>query len=244
EEVGEKLPGIKDKYKLRTLNIIVDGETDTEQTIHVHGEVNPPGDTEAKKKPKKPKVKVGDKIQVMHGGDWSVDFLKITALINQYKFEASGKIDKEDVAKTLLAKDYQKDWRKYNPYKQGDAWEAIKNLNAWSSSKDASQTLSYRKHGHFNVPGGKNWHHIHEQGNGGSHTLGNLALVDSGLNQGFLNAYFRKPYDETGGLPLRQFLRGKDHSLHMEWGLRAIEAAGKTLTPNKNEGRGTYNEIE
>jgi hypothetical protein len=243
EEVQEKLPNIQKKYQLKSLTLLIDNDTDIESLIHVHGEVNPVTDTEKKKKPKKPPVKTGDKVQIIYNGDWSVDFIKITNQINQYKYEASGKIDKNQVSKTLFSKDYGKEWRKYNPYKTGDAWEAIKNLNAWSSYKDASQTLSYRKHARFNVPEGKNWHHIHEQNNSGPNTLPNLALVDSGLNQGFLNAYFTKSYPETAGLPLRQFLKGKSHAEHMTWGLKAIEAAGKSLTNNKDEGRGPYNEI-
>ncbi|MDD1617419.1 MAG: hypothetical protein CG439_2543 [Methylococcaceae bacterium NSP1-2] len=243
EEVQEKLPNIQKKYQLKSLTLLVDNDTDIESLIHVHGEVNPVTDTEKKKKPKKPPVKTGDKVQIIYNGDWSVDFIKITNQVNQYKYEASGKIDKNQVSKPLFSKDYGKEWRKYNPYKTGDAWEAIKNLNAWSIYKDASQTLSYRKHARFNVPEGKNWHHIHEQNNGGPNTLPNLALVDSGLNQGFLNAYFTKSYPETAGLPLRQFLKGKSHAEHMTWGLKAIDAAGKSLTSNKDEGRGPYNEI-
>ncbi|MBK7870270.1 MAG: hypothetical protein IPJ74_06060 [Saprospiraceae bacterium] len=104
--------------------------------------------------------------------------------------------------------------------------------------------MSYRKHGNFNVPPGKNWHHIHEQANAGPNNLGNLALTDANLNQGFLNAYFRKSYPETNNIPLRQFLQGKDHSEHMAWGLKAIAAAGKAVSWGKDEGRGPYNEIE
>ena len=245
EEVKEKLPTIKDKYKLNKLVLVSDSETETETTVHIHGEVNPVDDTGKKKKPKKLPVKTGDKVQVMHDGDWSVDYLKITAQANQYKCEASGKIDKNQISKTLLSKDYLKLWRKYNPYKTGEAWEAIKTLNDWASSyKDASQTLSYRKHGRFNVPPGKNWHHIHEQSNNGPNTVENLALTDAGLNTGFLNAYFRIARPGTGGLPLRLFLAGKDHATHMMWGLQAIAAAGKSLVRGKDEGRGTYNEVQ
>jgi hypothetical protein len=174
-----------------------------------------------------------------------VDFIKVTKQINQYKWEASGKIDTSRITRVLNAKDYGKKWRKYNPYKLGEAWEAIKDLSKWDQYKDASQALSYRKHNRFNVPPGKNWHHIHEQFNDGPHSVENLALVDASLNQGFLNAFFAKSYGErTNGLPLRQFLKGKSHAVHMKWGIEAIKKAGKTLNKSKDEGRGPYNEIE
>jgi len=241
-EIERALPAIKTHYRLTTIVLVEVAEGEDAVIDSVTATVNPTISSHKKKK-RKPKVKTGDKVQIMYNGDWSADFIKVTKQINQYKWEAGGKIDKNQVAKTLFARDYGTDWRKYNPYKTGDAWEAIKNLDAWSRSKDASQTLSYRKHARFNVPAGKNWHHIHEQGNKGPHTLPNIALVDSGLNQGFLNAYFTKIYPGTQGMQLRHFLRGESHEVHMEWGLRAIAAAGKTVTWNKDEGRGRYNEI-
>ncbi|MBK7870269.1 MAG: DUF4157 domain-containing protein [Saprospiraceae bacterium] len=121
EDIEQRLPAIKTKYKLSLLQLKVDAETESDVLLHVHGEVNPGDDTEKKKKPKRPPVKVGDKVQIMHNGDWSVDFLKITSQVNQFKYEAAGKIDKNDISKALFSKDYLKDWRKYNPYKTGDA---------------------------------------------------------------------------------------------------------------------------
>lgn len=244
EEIQAKLPAIKNTYQLVSLTLVIDEDAEAYVTLHVHGEVNPTTDTKKKKKPKAPPVNTGDKVQIMYNGDWSTDYLKITSKTNQHKFEATGKIDKNQLTKVLYSRTYLQDWRKYNPYKTGDSWEAIKSLNAWASYKDASQTLSYRKHAKFNVPPGKNWHHIHEQSNAGPNTMDNLALTDAGLNTGFLNAYFRVAYPETGTVPLRKFLAGKDHATHMMWGLRAIAAAKKTLVLGKDEGRGVYNEVQ
>ena len=244
EEVQAKLPAIKASHQLISLTLATDEDTETYVTIHVHGEINPVTDTAKKKKPKVPPVNIGDKVQIMYNGEWSVDYLKITSKTNQHKCEATGKIDKNQVTKVLYSRTYRQEWRKYNPYKMGDAWEAIKTLSAWTSYKDASQTLSYRKHAKFNVPPGKNWHHIHEQNNNGPNTVENLALTDAGLNTGFLNAYFRVAQPGTGGIPLRKFLAGKDHATQMLWGLQAIAAAGKMLVRGKDEGRGVYNEVQ
>ncbi|GFO54784.1 hypothetical protein GMSM_17910 [Geomonas sp. Red276] len=242
-DIEMALPAIKTRYKLTTIKLVEAAEGEEVIVDSVEVTINPTKGTHKKKK-KHPHLKTGDKVQVLYNDDWSVDFIKVTKQINQYKWEASGKIDKSRISRTLNARDYGKKWRKYNPYKVGDAWEAIRDLNVWSAYKDASQTLSYRKHARFNVPAGKNWHHIHEQANNGPHSVENLALVDAGLNQGFLNAYFTKSYPETRGVPLRQYLKGKSHETHMKWGRKAIEAAGKTLAKNKDEGRGRYNEIE
>jgi hypothetical protein len=241
-DIEKAFPEIKTRYKLTTIALVETAEGEDIIADVVQIAINPSKSTHKKKK-KHPHLATGDKVQVQYNDDWSADFIKVTKQINQYKWEASGKIDKSRITRVLNARDYGKKWRKYNPYKLGEAWEAIRDLSIWAAYKDASQTLSYRKHSRFNVPPGKNWHHIHEQSAGGPHSVENLALVDSGLNQGFLNAYFTKPYPETNGQPLREFLKSKGHDVHMLWGLKAIAAAGKTLSKNKDEGRGPYNEI-
>jgi hypothetical protein len=44
EEVGPKIASIKTKYKLTVLELVKDGADETEETDHIHGEVNPKGD--------------------------------------------------------------------------------------------------------------------------------------------------------------------------------------------------------
>lgn len=44
EEIRQRLPAIKAKYKLSALELVVDAATDEEETIHLHGEVNPKSD--------------------------------------------------------------------------------------------------------------------------------------------------------------------------------------------------------
>ena len=50
EEVTQKLKPIQAKYKLTRLDLVTDDRTETEETDHVHGEVNPPRDGKKQKK--------------------------------------------------------------------------------------------------------------------------------------------------------------------------------------------------
>jgi len=52
EAVRARLPGLKTKYKLSALDIIVDGEDAEGVTVHVHAEINPKKDGEKKKRKK------------------------------------------------------------------------------------------------------------------------------------------------------------------------------------------------
>ncbi|HKU49938.1 MAG TPA: DUF4157 domain-containing protein, partial [Nitrososphaera sp.] len=45
KELEEALPTIKTKYRLKSLNIVVDETTDEGQLLHVHAEINPKGDS-------------------------------------------------------------------------------------------------------------------------------------------------------------------------------------------------------
>ena len=60
ESIREQLPGIRSRFGLKVLNLVVDGEGEEDFTAHVHGELNPRGDTARKKVPKSAKTtKVG-----------------------------------------------------------------------------------------------------------------------------------------------------------------------------------------
>jgi hypothetical protein len=50
DEVKERLPAIKSKYKMTALELVVDSKDDTKETVHVHGEINPTGDTDNEEK--------------------------------------------------------------------------------------------------------------------------------------------------------------------------------------------------
>jgi hypothetical protein len=242
EEVEDKLPSIKKKYRLISLSLEIDNSTEEEDSVHVHGEVNPKGDT---KSYKKAKLKKGKLIQIKDGSDWSADALKISKIFNQSKFEASNKTG--NIVRELYLKDRNITWRIYNPYKQGEAWVAIRDLSVWSNYNDARQALNYRKHKDFRNPSGKDWHHIIEQSNTSNvtHSVDNLALVDSGLNRGALAKYFeRKDFRETGGLPLRKWLETKSKDIAHEWGLNAIEFIGKTIVRKQDDEGREYQELE
>ena len=47
-EIRTKLPALKGKYSLKVLDLVVDSRHGAKATVHVHGEVNPTGDTEKK----------------------------------------------------------------------------------------------------------------------------------------------------------------------------------------------------
>lgn len=241
EDVTLKLPDIKKKYQLAELKLVIDQDGAEEDTVHVHGEINPQKDTGRIKKRKK--VKKGTLIQIMDSGKWSEYSLKVTKVVNQHKFYAKAKSQNEEVFEN---KQLDITWRKFNPYKTGEAWEAIIDGSEWSNYGDARQVLNYRKHKQFQNPPAKDWHHIVEQSNktNTEHSVVNLAIVDENLNRGFLNQYYDKQYPETGGLSLRDWLNTtQTKEVARYWGLRAINAMGKSII-TKNDTRGKFQEIE
>jgi hypothetical protein len=60
DEVKERLPAIKSKYKMTALELVVDSKKDTTETVHVHGEINPTGDTDKEKKEITKTIRPGD----------------------------------------------------------------------------------------------------------------------------------------------------------------------------------------
>ena len=46
EEVKKRLPAIKDKHKLVSLELVVDNQDGNKETVHIHGAVNPESDTD------------------------------------------------------------------------------------------------------------------------------------------------------------------------------------------------------
>jgi hypothetical protein len=129
----------------------------------------------------------------------------------------------------LQAEDFGTTWRKYSPYKQGEAWAKIKKESGWANYADARQAWNYRAHRQFSNPANKDWQHIHEQSNKGPNTVENLALVDSDLNRNDLNHYFSKRYPFTGRLTLRQYLKSQSAEENTKRGLIAIAELGLTL---------------
>ena len=242
EEVSEKLPGIKKKYNLVELKLVVDKTDEEEDTVHIHAEVNPKRDTYRIRKRKK--VKIGTLLQIMDNGKWSDYSVKVTKVINQYQFYANAKDQPEKVFRN---NDLDITWRKYNPYKVGEAWEAIKDLPKWNNYPDARQVLNYRKHKTFHNPPAMDWHHIVEQNHPDTeNSVKNLAIVSENLNRGFLNQYFLKEYEGAPGLAgyrLRDWVKTQPKDVAYQWGLKAIIAAGKRLVL-KDEPRGKYQEIE
>ena len=65
DKVKSRLPGIKNKYKLSKLELVIDSESGDEETVHLHGEVNP-----VKDKPKH-KVKKGGPDSIISQQDLS-----------------------------------------------------------------------------------------------------------------------------------------------------------------------------
>jgi len=241
EEIRDKLPAIRAKYKMTSLEIAVDEKTEARSVVHFTGEVNPRGSSPKRTIPADPKVQVDDEIQVRSGSKWAL--CKVTGVtdthLNYLGHDAVGKI-----SGTLQLAGMNTSWRKYRPeanYKTGAAFEAIRTLSTWSNFADARQVLSYRAHGSFNVPPGKNWHHIHENSAGGAHAVANLALATAGQNQDF-NVWFARAQRGTGGLSLREFLKSQGADVHRTWGLDCIAKHGLSVRLS-DQGRGPYQEI-
>ncbi|MGH8684593.1 MAG: hypothetical protein ACREUM_04500, partial [Nitrosospira sp.] len=245
EAIKGKLPGIKSRYRLTTLDLVIESHHDRFDYAHAEGTVQR-SKTKTEKIPNEakepPKVAVGDIIEAKYGRNWAIS--EITAIKGEF-IEYFGHIHSGPVGGTKRIDLYGETWRDYRPgrvYKVGKAFEAIRDLNDWRSYADASQVLSYRAHGKFNVPPGKNWHHIHEQHGGGANSVKNLALVDWRINQVDFRTWFGRPQLGTGNQPLRRFLQGQSEDVHIEWGLRCIKAHGLQVV-QKNQGSGPYQEI-
>jgi hypothetical protein len=234
------LLGIRLRYRLTTLEPVRQGDV-----WAIHGAINPEDTkkTGLKAKTKEPPtLSVGDAVEAKWGNTWAIS--EVTALTEQ-TFSYTGHTHRGPVSGTTRLELYGQTWREYKPgrtKKVGEAFEAIRNLSEWTSYADASQVLSYRAHGKFNVPPGKNWHHIHESSGGGKNSVDNLALVGWRINQVDFNNWFARPQRGTLGQPLRQFLKGQGEQAHIDWGMRCIRAHGLSVV-KKNEGRGPYQEI-
>ncbi|MDQ2807423.1 MAG: hypothetical protein M3Z04_11015 [Chloroflexota bacterium] len=62
-QIRAKLPLIQAKYKMKSLELVIVKDTEAGETVHVHGEVNPTGDTTDANRPKEHSIyaeKVGD----------------------------------------------------------------------------------------------------------------------------------------------------------------------------------------
>jgi hypothetical protein len=190
-----------------------------------------------------PGLKKDDVIQVKSGGGWHI--AQVTDIVVGSHLMYYGHHDKGAMSGQLGLTGQDKTWRKYVPersYKVGKAFEAIRWEKEWVDYEDARQVLSYRAHGQFRVPAGKNWHHIHEASNLGPNSVANLALTDKNTNQRDFKLWFEQAHPGTGGLPLREFLKGQDPAVHISWGMRCITAHRLSVHPRDN-GRGPFQEI-
>lgn len=130
-------------------------------------------------------------------------------------------------------------------------------MSEWKNKEDARQVLNYRKHSKFNNPMGTptkenpegklEWHHIHEDNAKGPHSVKNLALTTRYLNGIKFNEWFTKPRGlfhgkSFDGMSVREFLRGKDATLHREWGMWCIKDH-KLRIHTGDHGRGRYQEL-
>jgi hypothetical protein len=241
-EIPGMLPAIRSKYQMQSLDMVIDQSDEQQATVHFVGAVNPRGDSQKRKVPNKPvKVEVGEKVQLRDGNSWALG--EVTG-VTETHFDFIGHGRGGEVKATLSLANVGTSWRKWKPemsYKTGEAFEAIRNLSVWSNFPDARQVLSYRAHGSFNVPPGKNWHHIHENSAGGAHSVQNLALATAGQNQDF-NVWFSRPQRNTGGVSVREFLRGAPADVHRMWGLDCITKHGYSVA-SQDQGRGPYQEI-
>jgi hypothetical protein len=191
-----------------------------------------------------PGLAEGEVIQVRTGGGWRM--AEVTQIVIGSHLKYYGHHEKGAMSGQLGLTGQDKTWRKYVPersYKVGTAFDAIRQLNDWGTNyADARQVLSYRAHGQFQVPTGKNWHHIHEQRNGGPNSVANLALTDANTNQVLFKQWFETSQPGTGGLPLCEFLKGQPPEVHRAWGMKCITAHRMRVEPRDN-GRGSYQEI-
>ncbi|MGH7511006.1 MAG: phage tail protein [Gemmatimonadales bacterium] len=241
EKLQDKLPRIRSKYRLTRLDLIVDKKTSEASVIHFVGEANPSGSTSKRTIPGDPNIKAGDDIQARSGSKWVI--CQVTEVTDTH-LQYLGHDEVGKISGLLLLTGVNKSWRKYRPeagYKVGAAFEAIRTLSTWTNFNDARQVLSYRAHGKFTVPPGKNWHHIHENSAGGAHSVANLVLATAGQNQDF-NVWFSRVQRGTGQLSVREFLRDQDASVHKTWGLDCIRKHGLSVRM-ADLGLGPYQEL-
>ncbi len=245
-DVERQLPGIKARHRLATLELVIDRREGSYDYAHAEGTVQRASTPTAKlPNPSKPppKVAVGDPVEVKWGNRWAI--CEVSALQGTDYFTYFGHLHSGPVSGTVRKDQFGKTWRDYKPgrtYKVGKAFDAIKDLSSWATYADASQVLSWRAHGRFNVPPGKNWHHIHERSAGGANSVDNLGLVDWRINQVDFKNWFGRAQAGTGGMPLRRFLRSAGPDVHLEWGIRCLKAHGLKVVM-RDEGRGPYQEI-
>ncbi len=228
------------------MSLVVERRDDQYEYLHAEATVQRTS-TPTVKKPLKPPpvVNVGDCVNTKYGKGWAIS--EVTA-VTPTTFSYIGHTNTGRVTGTTRLADYGRFWRDYKPgrtYKLGAAFDAIKDLSDWGANyADASQVLSWRAHGKFNVPPGKNWHHIHEHSGGGANSVTNLGLIDFKVNQVDFRVWFGRAQTGTGGMPLRQWLAqtGADPQEHLRWGLRCLAAHGYRVVP-RDQGRGPYQEI-
>ncbi len=189
-----------------------------------------------------PTIAVGDQIQVKSRNKWNL--ATVTEFVAGSHVGYTGETLQGRISGRLSANGLGRTWRKYNPamgYKSDEAFDAIKDLSAWASFPDARQVLNYRHHGTYSNPPGKQWHHIHEQSANGPNSVANLALSTSGQNADF-NTWYGRSQPGTGGLTVRQFLKGQAAEAQREWGLKCIRLHGLSIAM-KDLGRGPFQEI-
>lgn len=251
DRIQEALPGIKAKYRLATLDLVVDRDEGDYEVAHAEATVQrtgtPPGKVPKKARPT-PTLKVGDQITVLLGAKWYYSVVTEVGVDvgGQPGFKATAATNKSPTYVTKRLDTYQTSWREYNEgavYKTGFAWDAIKDLKDWGASyADASQALSYRAHGQFRVPAGKNWHHIVERNLGGPNSVTNLGLVDAKLNQDDFNRWWERPKPGTGRQSVREFVRNQDMPVKEQWGQKCLADHGLSARM-VDQGRGPYQEI-
>jgi hypothetical protein len=251
DQIQERLPGIKARYRLANLDLVVDSQEGDYEVAHAVGTIQrastPPEKVPKTAKPA-PKLEVDSNILAKYkkGFVYAVVTQVGTSELGPESFVAE--LSTRTPTTVYLRFDtFGTSWREYRPgagYKIGRDWLEIKNRDSWDNYDDARQVLSFRASGgkSFRVPAGKNWHHIIEQSLKGPNSVENLGLVDWNLNQVEFKNWFGRPQPGTGGLPLRQFLDGKSLEVQKEWGLRCIHAFRLEVYP-VNTDLGTYQEI-
>jgi hypothetical protein len=251
--VNEKLPNIRTNYRLSSLRL-----HRVRGNIHfVRAIINPQKDSRHKKLVvfNRGEWDVGHLIAERKGNGWS-NPLQITAItINDQEPAESYFITAKEVQDyvprgreplklTISSKTYGVRWRRTSvdtSFKQGQAWERIKNLNEWSNFADARQTLNHRYHNDFRNPQYMQWHHIIEQSVNGPNSVENLALTTGEINRAISN-WFNIPHYGTGGKRLRDFLASQSRKIQRFWGEEAIKAMGLKIV-KRNNNRGVFQQL-
>lgn len=120
----------------------------------------------------------------------------------------------------------------------------------WADIVIARKVLNFRRHNAQTNPGDQQLEHIVERKAGGAHSSENLALTLSTVNNR-LGVLFGQPYASheappglpgTGGLPLRQFLRGQPAPVHEQWKQHFYAQLGVSVKP-RSSARGVWKEL-